>query len=230
MAKPPIADLEKTVESLEGLAFFRNFAKLIFNRHVEAVYWKPSEDHQQAKRALLITDKDTQISIANKQLLFFFSLQKFTQQIEDKISFAKGTADGDPFMIRAKVQLSPEKKYTSDGQSTGYRYISVPHVDEAKLGDFRDFHFVHGSICRLYCFADKKQIKVFAIDEKEGDRAINHLLKLVQSKWLLGTAENHAYTGKPPKDSESPELLNIKSHGQELQLSDVHGKMYKIFI
>jgi hypothetical protein len=226
----PIKDLDKTLEALEGLEFFRNFAKLAFNHHVNAIYWKATEEHKTAKRALLITDKDSQISIANKQLLLFFSLQKFTQQTEDKISFAKGTAEGDPDMIRAKIQLNPALKYMPDGSSTGYRYISVPHIDEAKLGEFRDFYFIHGSITRLYCFADKKQIKVLAIDEKEGNRAINELLKLVQPKWKLGTAEEHGYTGKPPKDIKDPALLGIKSHGAELQLSDAHGKLYKIFI
>jgi hypothetical protein len=226
----PIKDLEKTVAALEGLAFFRGFAQLAFNHHVNAIYWKATDDHKAAKRALLITNSDTQISIANKQLLLFFSLQKFTQQTEDKISFAKGTADGDPDMIRAKIQLNPALKYKADGSTVGYRYISVPHVDEARLGDLRDFYFIHGSITRLYCFADKKQIKVMAIDEKEGNRAINELLKLVQPKWKLGTAEEHGYTGKPPKDVKEPDLLGIKSQAAELQLSDAHGKLYKIFI
>jgi hypothetical protein len=230
MATSPIKNVDETVEALEYLAFFRNFAKLTFNQHVEAIYWKATDDHQQAKRALLIRDQDSQVTIVNKQLLLWFALQKFSQQTEDKISFAKGTADGDPYMISAKLQLVPTLKYKPDGTSTGYRQINVPHVDESRLGDFRNFHFVHGSVIRLYCFADKKQIKVLAIDEKEGNRAINHLLKLVQPEWLLGTAEEHGYTGKPPKDTDKPDLLGITSRCAQLHLSNPHGKLYRIFV
>ena len=53
-----IVDLPQTLAKLEDLNFFRNFAKLTFNRHVNAVYWSSSEEHQQARRALLIHDDD----------------------------------------------------------------------------------------------------------------------------------------------------------------------------
>ena len=225
-----LKNTEQTIANLEGLAFFRNFAKLTFNRHVEAVYHRNTEENIQARRALLITDKDTQISIANKQLLFFFSLQKFTQQTEDKISFAKGTAEKDPNMIRLDVQLSPSLLYTKSGTSVGKRYISVPHIDESKLGNFRDFTFIHGSITRLYCFADKKQIKVKAISEEEGNRAINQLLKLVQPEWILGTAEEHGFTGKPPKDMGKPLLDNIQSKCHELHIHYPNLKSITFFV
>jgi hypothetical protein len=226
----PIANVEKTIENLEGVAFFRNFAKLTFNRHIEAVYHDASDTHKDARRALLITNKDTQISIANKQLLFFFSLQKFTQQTEDKISFAKGTADSDPNMIWLKVQLSPSLLYKSDGSPVGKRYIKIPHIDESKLGDLKNFKFTHGSVTRLYSFADKKQIKVKAIDETEGNRAINELLKLILDKWKLGTAEDHGYTGKPPKDVIKPDLEGITSKCHELHIHYPHERSITLFV
>lgn len=230
MSKPPIANLDQTVKDLEGLAFFRNFAALTFNRHVEAVYWKSTEDHKQARRALLIVDRDSQIAIVNKQMLFFFALQKLTQQVEDHISFAKGTAPIDPNMIRCKVVLRPTLLYKKDGTSVGNRSIVVPHVDESKLGELRDFHFIHGSTTRLYAFADKKQIKVIAIDEKEGNRAINQLLRIVNKNWLLGDAESHGYTGKPPEDMDKPDLYNIRSNATGLDVSDSTGELYRLLI
>lgn len=226
----PIVNSEKTIENLEGVAFFRNFAKLTFNRHVEAVYHDSSDSHKDARRALLITDKDTQISIVNKQLLFFFSLQKFTQQTEDKISFAKGTADSDPNMIWLKVQLSPKLLYTANGSPVGKRYIKVPHVDESKLGDLKNFTFTHGSVTRLYTFADKKQLKVKAISEDEGNRAINELLKLVLDKWKLGTAEDHGYTGRPPKDIVKPYLEGITSKCHELHIHYPNERSMTLFV
>lgn len=215
---PPIKDLDKTVKSLEDLSFFRSFAAAAFNRHVEAVYYKNTDADKDAKRALLITPKDTQISICNKQLLFFFSLQKFTQQTEERISFAKGTDPIDPEMIRLKVQLSPALLYHKNGSPIGKRYISVPHIDESKLANLKNFTFTHGSTIRLYCFGDRKQIKVEAIDEAEGNRAINELLKLVRDDKKLGTAEEHGYTGKPPKDTTKPILHGIKSTANQLHI------------
>lgn len=230
MSTPPIKDLDKTVAALEGVAFFRNFAKLIFNRHVEAVYYKNSDTHVEARRALLITDKDTQISIANKQLLFFFSLQKFTQQTEETQYLTSRTALGDPDMIYLKVQLSPSLLYFSNGSPVGKRYIQVPHIDESKLGNLKDFQFTHGAVSRLYVFADRKQIKVKAIDEKEADRAINELLKLVLDKWKLGNSENHAFTGKPPKDKSAPKLLGITSTCNELHVHYPYQRPLTFFV
>jgi hypothetical protein len=230
MGTPPIKDLEKTVAALEGVAFFRNFAKLTFNRHVEAVYYKNSDTHTEARRALLITDKDTQISIANKQLLFFFSLQKFTQQTTEKISFAKGTAESDPNMIRARIQLSPSLLYTKTGSPVGKRYIQVPHIDESKLANLKNFTFTHGSVIRLYTFADKKQIKVQAITKEEGDRAINELLKLVQTEWNLGSSEEHSYTGNPPKDIEVPLLQGLTSRCHEIHVYYPYQRNLTIFV
>jgi hypothetical protein len=226
----PIANVEKTVENLEGLAFFRNFAKLTFNRHIEAVYHADSDTHKDARRALLITDKDTQISIANKQLLFFFSLQKFTQQTEETQYLTAGTVPSDPEMIYLKVQLSPSLLYFPNGQSVGKRYIQVPHIDESKLGNLKDFKFTHGAIKRLYVFADKKQIAVLAIDEAEGNRAINELLKLVLDKWKLGMAEDHAFTGKPPKDKAAPKLSGITSTCNELHVYYPHYRPLTLFV
>jgi hypothetical protein len=230
MTTPLIKDLDKTVAALEGVTFFRNFAKLTFNRHVEAVYHQNIDSHIEARRALLITDKDTQISIANKQLLFFFSLQKFTQQTTEKISFAKGTAAGDPNMIRMKVQLSPSLLYKKDGTPVGKRYISVPHIDESKLGNLNNFTFTHGIVTRLYCFADRKQIKVEAISETEANRVINELLKLVETKWLLGSSESHAYTGNPPKDIKLPDLYNVTSKCHELHIYYPNSRAITIFV
>jgi hypothetical protein len=230
MANPPIKDLEKTVEALEGVAFFRNFAKLTFNRHVNSVYHQNSDSHIEAKRALLITDKDTQISIANKQLLFFFSLQKFTQQTEETQYLTSGTVPGDPEMIYLKVQLSPSLLYLPNGQSVGKRYIQVPHIDESKLGNLKDFKFTHGAVSRLYVFADRKQLKVKAIDEKEADRAINELLKLVLDKWKLGNSENHSFTGKPPRDKTAPKLLGITSVCNELHVHYPHQRALTLFV
>lgn len=230
MANSPIKDLEKTVAALEEVAFFRNFAKLTFNRHVNAVYHQNSDSHIEAKRALLITDKDTQISIANKQLLFFFSLQKFTQQAEETQFLTSGTVPGDPNMIYLKVQLSPSLLYFPSGQSVGSRYIKVPHVDESKLSNLRDFKFTHGAIRRIYVFPDKKQIKVIAIDEAEGDRAINQLLKLVLDKWKVGSSENHSFTGKPPKDKDDPKLIGITSKCNELHIFYPHHQPITLFV
>lgn len=226
----PIKDVDKTVEALTNLSFFRTFAQAAFNRHVQAVYWKDSDDHKDAKKALLITNQDTQISIANKQLLFFFSLQKFTQQTEETQYLTMGTALSDPDMIYLKVQLSPSLLYYPEGQSVGKRYIQVPHVDEAKLGNLKNFKFIHGSITRLYVFADRKQIKVQAIDENEGNRAINSLLELVLDKWKLGTAENHAFTGKPPKDKKTPRLQGVTSSCNELHIHYPRGKPITFFV
>lgn len=225
-----IVNPERTIENLEGVAFFRNFAKLTFNRHIEAVYHNDSDEHKNARRALLITDKDTQISIANKQLLFFFSLQKFTQQTEETQYLTQGTALPDPEMIYLKVQLSPSLLYYSNGQSVGKRYIQVPHIDESKLGNLKDFKFTHGAITRLYVFADRKQLKVKAIDEDEANRAINELLKLVLDKWKLGTAENHAFTGRPPKDKSAPKLVGITSSCNELHVYYPNERMITLFV
>jgi hypothetical protein len=224
-----IKDYEKTAAALEGVAFFRNFAKATFNRHVEAVYWKEIEAHQDARKALLITDKDTQISIANKQLLFFFSLQKFTQQTEETQYLTAGSVPSDPEMIYLKVQLSPSLLYFPGGQPVGKRYIQVPHVDEAKLGSLKGFKFKHGSITRLYVFPDKKQIKVQAFDEIEGNKAINSLLGLVLDKWKVGTAEDHAYTGKPPRDKSGNRLTGITSTCNELHIHYPHQKAITFF-
>lgn len=225
-----IKDLDKTVAALEGVAFFRNFAKLTFNRHVEAVYYKNSDTHLEAKRALLITDKDTQISIANKQLLFFFSLQKFAQETEERVNIAKGMGEKDPNQVKLRVRVNPSRMYKPDGTRYGYRYLRVPHIDESKLGNLRDFTFKHGMVIRLYVFADKKQIKLFAYDEAEGDRAINQLLKLVKDEWIIGTSEQHSYTGRMGKDVEDLDLTGITSKCNALLVQNPYESPYTIYV
>jgi hypothetical protein len=225
-----LKDPEKTIVALENAQFSNSFAQATFNRHVEAVYWKDTAAHKDARRALLITDKDLILQRIEKQMIFFFSLQNFTQQTEEKISFAKGTAEGDPNMVRLKVQLSPSLLYKKDGTSVGKRYISVPHIDESKLGEFRNFRMVHGMIIRIYAFADKKQIKVLVKDEAEGDRVINELLRIIIPKWRLGTSEEHSYTGKPPKDVKDYDLVGITSKCHQLHVFHPHERPYTFYV
>jgi hypothetical protein len=230
MATPKLKNIEKTVEKLTELDFFRNFAIVSFNRHVNAVYHLSTEEHVAAKRALLITISDTQISIANKQLLFFFSLQKFTQQTEETPYLTAQTELSDPNMVRVKVQLSPSLLYFPDGMSVGKRYIQVPHVDESKLHLLKNFKFTHGDVIRLYVFGDKKQIKVRAISVEEGNRAINELLKIVVEKKKKGTAEKHGYTGKLPEDKPPGRLLGITSTCNELHIYHPHERPWTLFV
>jgi len=218
------------IAGLENIAFFRNFARLAFNRHIKAIYYKNDDTHKQAKRALLITSKDTQLSIVNKQLLFFFSLQKFAQQTEERVNIAKGLEDKDPNMVKLKIRLQPSKLYKLDGTMYGQRYISVPHIDESKLGNFRDFTFKHGMVIRLYVFSDKKQIKVFAFTETEGDRVINELLKLVRKDKLLGTSEQHSYTGRIGKDVKELDLTGITSKAVALLISHPYERPYTVYV
>jgi hypothetical protein len=225
-----LKNTDRTISALEDLTFFRNFAKLTFNRHVKAVYWKDDETHRNAKRALLITDKDTLLSIANKQLLFFFSLQKFAQAVEERIVIAKGMAEKDPNMVKLRLRMAPLKLYKPDGTKYGYRYFQVPHIDESKIGNLRDFTFKHGMVIRLYVFADKKQIKLFAFTETEGDRAINEILKLVDKKWLLGTSEQHSYTGRIGKDVPDGDLTGLTSKCNALLVQHPYEPPYTVFI
>lgn len=229
MANPPIKNLEKTVENLENLAQFTNFAKLVFNEHVNAVYYKNTEEHVQAKKALLIKDKDSQISICNKQLLFFLSLQKLEQQVSDKFilgNMEKVSLDG---MLTGEIKLNPSIKY-KDGKSVGTRQIKVPHLDESKLGNLRNFTFTHGKTVVIYKFDSRKMIKVLAIDKAEGIRAIGELLKIVESKHILGKPEDHCYVGNMPKDMKDGDLHGIPSKGTAIHISDTHGKLYTVFI
>jgi hypothetical protein len=230
-----IVGIEKTVTKLEKLAQNKAFSKLAFNHHVTSVYYKETAAHKQAKEALLIKDDDTLLMQVNKKLDFFFCLQKFEQITEDRLIlnplFAK---DPDPNAINIEVKLNPSIKYKKgkDGRvvSVGTRQIKVPHIDMAKLGNFRDFKFRHGNVKVVYIFADKKQINVRAYSKEDGLKAVNHLLKLVEDKWHLGAAEKHCFVSIPSEATEHGDLHGLYSKATALHVGNTHGKMWTVFL
>jgi hypothetical protein len=230
-----IVGIEKSVTKLEKLAQNKAFSKLAFNHHVASVYYKETAAHKQAKEALLIKDDDTLLMQINKKLDFFFCLQKFEQTMEEHLlinpKFAK---DSDPNAINIEVKLNPSLKYKKNKQGhvtpVGTRQISIPHIDMAKLGNFRDFKFRHGNVKVVYIFADKKQINVRAYTKEDGLKAVNHLLKLVEDKWIVGTAENHCYIGMASESTAHGDLHGLYSKATALHVGNTHGKMWTVFI
>jgi hypothetical protein len=230
-----IANFAKTKGKLEQVKLLLNFCKLTQNQHVYEVYSGAGETNEKAKQALLIHDDDNWPIIAVKILVFFLSLQKLQTSVTEIFTYHKGYVDKDPHMLNAEIILNPTKKYKKDQKtgkqvSIGTRQINIPHVDESKLRELDNFSIVHGGVIRFYSFADKKQIKVMALDKAEGDRAINHLLKIVDKKWYLGTSEEHSATGEPPKDRKTPDLQGVTSKISAIDLGDHHGKLYRIFM
>jgi hypothetical protein len=230
-----IVGIEKSVTKLEKLAQNKAFSKVAFNHHVSSVYYKEIDAHKQARDALLIKDDDTLLMQVNKKLDFFFCLQKFEQVIEEHLlanpRFAK---DPDPNAINLEVKLNPSIKYKKDKKgrviSVGTRQISVPHVDMAKLGDFRDFKFRHGNVKVVYIFDDKKQINVRAYTKEDGLKAVNQLLKLVEDKWKLGTAEHHCYISMASESTAHGDLHGLYSKGTALHVGNNHGKIWTVFV
>ena len=225
----PIKNEAKTIEKLENLSAFTTFAKKVFNDHVESVYFKQSEEHKIARKALLVTNEDSQISIANKQLLFFLSLQNLAQNVNDIYQMDRSAAK-DAGMISARIRLVPRKLYDAEGKNRGYRYIKIPHVDESKLGNLRDFEFRHGNVTVLYNFADGSKLRLYTHDRASGDKAINALLTIVQDKWIQGTSEEHSYLGVPPKDRKKNEYQGEYSKGKALLVQNNHGSLYLLHL
>jgi hypothetical protein len=220
----PLINVDTTIERLEGVELFRNFMRGTFNEYVKQCFYKNSPEHSIARKTLLITEKDTQISIANKQLAFWFTLQKFTQEREEKILIGKGFAikdDEDYSNIYAKVRLVPRNKFV-DGRNSGYRYIQIPHIDPAKLGNLRDFTFTFGREVLTYTFADKRKIKVKALTREIGHKTINKLLDLVLDDWKVGTSEEHSAPATVPNDIPDGDLHGRIANGTHLLVYN-HG-------
>jgi hypothetical protein len=225
-----IANFEKTKTKLEDLKFLINFAKLVHNEHVYACYSGSGEINDLAKKGLLIRDTDNLPTIAIRILLFFLSLQKLEHGVTDIVAYAKGYKPTEPDILFGRVKLNPSKKYDEEKRSIGCRYVKVPHIDEAKIADLHGFSLAHGNVTRLYSFADGKQIKVKVISVTEGDRVINQLLKIVKKDWVIGSSEEHSFTGDPPKDVKDHKLKGITSRGTAIHLNDNHSDLYTIFL
>jgi hypothetical protein len=227
----PVRDESKIVEQLESLALLTNFATATFNQHIAAVYWKKTKEHITAKTALTIKPSDTAPIISLKIQVFFLSLNKLDHAIEEKVLlnqlFAKPK---DPDIVTATIRLRPKTKYHKDGQPIGNRVISVPHIDESKLGDFRDFRFTHGEVKCIYTFADKKQIKVLALNEELGIEAIQRLLVIVDPKWILGTAKEHCYVGKFSPNTAKSVLHGVTSTAFKIEINPPEGSSYTLFL
>jgi hypothetical protein len=196
----PIKNESKIIAQIESQRQMINFAIAVFNPLVQQRFWKQSVEHKNARLACTVTKEDTLLQLNLRQQLFFLACENLGSAIEEIVRYTRGSVPKDLGMLSVEIRLRPQLKYKKDGTSTGTRSLNIPHVDESKLLELRGFQLIHGDHIRLYSFADKLQIKVRAIDAKEGDRAINHLLKVVESKWLLGTSEQHSFSGEPPKD------------------------------
>lgn len=230
----PIKNVTQTTAELNNLQQLIAFSQLVFNRHVSDVYYKNSEEHKLAKAALLIRDNDTYPAINTKVSLFFLALQHLSNDVEEIIAVNSKFREKDPEAISGRIKLNPKKKYKKgeNGKqiSIGCRYIEVPHIDESKLWELRGFTFIHGNCVCLYTFKDKKQIKVLAHTTEEGLKAVNHLLKIVDPKWKVGTAEEHCYTANGAKDMAKGDLHGITSKATGIHIGDIHGKKYTVFI
>jgi hypothetical protein len=226
----PIKNEDKTIDNLEALKLLTNFAKLTFNDHIYSVYSGKSEANQKAKAALLIKDNDSMPIITNKVLLFFLALQKLETSVQEHYRVSTNFKEKDPEMIRGTIKLNPALKYNAKGNSVGTRQIEIPHLDESRIHELRGFQFKHGKTIVLYTFTSGKQIKLNAYDEAEGKKALATLIKLVDPKWLAGSVEDHAYIGKKGKDVPNGDLFGIVSKATAIHVSDLHGKLYTVFI
>lgn len=227
----PIKDEAQLVSQLESLALLTNFAAKTFNQHITAVYWKQTKEHITAKESLLIKPSDTPPLITLKLLTFFLSLQKLETSVEEKVLLNQLFATPkDPDLVTAMVRLRPRLKYKPNGTPIGTRAIQVPHVDESKLLDLRGFTFVHGETVCLYTFADKKQIKVLAIDEQAGIEAIQKLLQIVLPRWILGDAKEHCYIGKFSPNTKKSDVHGVTSKITKIDVNLPDKSIYTVLM
>lgn len=227
----PLGNATKTLDRLEQLSLVKNFGIAAFNNHVNSVYYKNTEAHVIAKKALLLQPADSFPEMIFKQNIFFLALQKLEQSVEDKILINFPVAETkDESFKQGTVKLNPTLKYKKDGTPVGTRQIVIPHLDEANLYKLRDLEITHGNVTGLYTFRTKRQLKVRAISETEAIRVIEHILKAVIDSDKTGTAKEHTYIGRAPKTVKEGDLHGLKSFATAVDVADLHGVSYRVFI
>jgi hypothetical protein len=184
-----------------------NFAIKFHNAKVmEAYGHKKDEESQRILSLMLLTDKDSLIVSLYKMNNFYNVADRSTREYIDYPG--QSIVKRSRAVILGEVRLSSAKKYVN-GKPIGTYRIKIPHFKEELFASVRDYHQEFGNTRMIYAFEDKKQLKVNVISETEGYRVLNHLLKAVDPKKKLGTAEEHAYKGNMPPDAEPHKLTGL---------------------
>lgn len=196
-----------TNERLEEQQRLMNFAIRFHNPKVMESYGhKTDEDTKKLISLMLITDKDSLITALFRMNNFYNVADRSTKEYLDYPgqSIVKRANAG----IVGELRLNSAKKYVN-GKPVGTYRVKIPHFNEDLVASLRGFQQEFGNVRMLYVFADKKQLKVNVSSEKEGFRVLNYLLKAVDAKKRLGTAEEHAYKGNMPPDAEPHKLTGL---------------------
>lgn len=185
-----------------------NLAARLLNAEVEEAYGKRKDEAgMKLKERLTINEsKDTTGIVMLKILNFYLCAGRLPGEAPPQDLF--GLAQRSYDVIVGQIRLRCEKKLIA-GKPCGYYRLNIPHFLPEKWEEVRDYHQEFGNLKVIYGFADKRQLKVSVSTEKEGHRAINHLLRAVNPSLLLGTAEEHCYTGRLPKNSKPHRLSGL---------------------
>jgi hypothetical protein len=185
-----------------------NLAARLLNAEVAEAYGKRTDDAGvRLKELLTIKEgKDTTVVATLKILNFYLCAGRLPGEAPPQELF--GLAQRSYDVIVGQVRLKCDKKLVA-GKPCGYYRLNIPHFLPDRWEEVRDYHQEFGNLKVIYAFADKRQLKVSVSTEKEGHRAINHLLKAVDPSRLLGTAEDHCYTGRLPKNSKPHRLTGL---------------------
>jgi hypothetical protein len=197
-----------------------NLSARNLNADVAEAYGQRSDETGQRLMELLTVrpEQDNAINVLLKMMNFYFGCNRVPSESLAADSFDQtGRALRTNDVIVGEVRLKLDKKLIN-GSPTGYYRVNIPHFLPDKIDEIRGYHHEFGSITVLYTFSDKRQIKVFVSNEAEGFRVINHLLKAVNPKFLLGTAEQHAYVAHAPKTRKPHRLTGMTGKANRLRV------------
>jgi hypothetical protein len=166
--------------------------------------------------ALVIDENDSTLDRVEKMMIFFLVCERLPLTATGLITEGSGIGRSID-VTTAQVRIKSPKKY-ADKKAIGYYYVRVPHAVETAWETLRGYRQTYGKITALYVFADKRQIKINVKDEKEGHRCINHLLKVVDPKRLIGTSEKHTHFSHPPPDKKPPRIDGLTAEANQITL------------
>lgn len=220
------------MDKIANRALTAGVCNKLYNDQVQQRY----SDNQTLLDVCTIYPFNSHLEILDKKLTFYFVLENYTPQIEERVRIRGKKDKSDLPTTWMKVHIKFKERYiksdTGETKALGQRRITVNNIDESKIDAdkmiavFSGKSFIFGSNYVTYNFKNGKEIVLKHIEsEAVGIELIRTFLDYtVESTHMDGKFEGNILTVNAPKNAPKPETDGLRGHIYKLTFHKRDGK------